>query len=123
MDEQLIKAWGNAPLGAVIVTLLWFGRSAYKQYAGKNTVKVVKLINGQYAAKVRRGIGLLKWVKDDRRHPDRAFRVGPYGSISQFPDEKLALGAAKEILAYYGVSTVDRINVARCGFTEEEPSL
>lgn len=125
MEDQLIKGMGSTTSGALVVTLLWFLRTVYKKYAGRNHIILLKLVNGQYAAKIRRGIGLLRWVRGkDHANGERALSVYT-GYIVQSATEDAALGSAKNILARYGVCTKDRISVTRCWNTDdgEAPSL
>ena len=115
MEEQIIKGLGSTTSGALVVTLLWFARAAYKKYAGRNQITVLKLVNGKYAAKIRRGIGFNRWVQ---------FKCSRMTwEIKQCDDKQGAIDAANEALAKHGVSTADRISVNCVGFTEETPEL
>lgn len=120
MENELIKGLGSTTSGALVVTLLWFLRAAYKKYAGRSVIHVVKLINGMYGVKVRRGIGFARWVKFDSQGN---YTTGVFGGIVQKSECDLAINVAKYILARHGVSSVDRVDVTKTGYTKEEPSL
>lgn len=115
MDNEFIKMFGDTTTGALVVTLLWFLRAGYKKYAYRNVIHVIKLINGKYAVKTRRGIGFEHWLK---------WRESTFTyHIIQRDTKEDIIDCAKDELAHYGVGKADRVEVVTTGFTEEEPSL